>query len=167
MNLVYLFPGQNSRYPEMIAQLRKLTPLADAILDAASGILSRNLREHFRPENSDMFACNRDVQIGVFLASHILVKALEAQGIQANASAGLSLGEYSHLVHAGALRFEDALRLLVARGNAYDRAPQGVMTSVFPCDADQVESVLEGSVDIGIQLTRRNFVRASIGLPSM
>jgi [acyl-carrier-protein] S-malonyltransferase len=158
MKLVYMFPGQNSRYPQMIAQLRSLTPIAEDVLDEASDVLSRDLRAHFLPENAGMFDCNRDVQVGVFLASHILLKALEAEGIQAEASAGLSLGEYNHLVHTGALRFDDALPLLVARGDAYDHAPQGRMMSVFPCDVQQVESALEGSVDIGIQLTKRHFV---------
>ncbi|HLQ77786.1 MAG TPA: acyltransferase domain-containing protein, partial [Terriglobia bacterium] len=158
MNLVYMFPGQNSRYPQAITQLRNLTSIADDIIDAASEILSQDLREHFRPENAAMFECNRDVQVGVFLASHILFKALEAEGIQADASVGLSLGEYNHLVHAGAIRFEDALRLLVARGNAYDRAPQGMMMSVFPCDGEQVARALAGAVDVGIQLTKRHIV---------
>jgi [acyl-carrier-protein] S-malonyltransferase len=158
MNVICVFPGQNSRYPDMIDRVRQVTPIADEILATASEVLSRDLRTHFEPANTAMFARNRDVQVGVFLASHILVTALEAEGIHAVASAGLSLGEYNHLVHAGALRFEDALRLLEARGDAYDRAPRGLMVSVFPCEAEHVEQALEGPVDIGLQLGRRHFV---------
>ena len=158
MKVVGLFPGQNSRHPDMIARLRRLTPVADTVLDAASDILGRDLRAHYEPANASMFACNRDVQVGVFLVSYILLKAIEAGGVQIVASAGLSLGEYTHLVHAGALRFEDALPLLTARGDAYDRSPHGLMVSVFPCDAAQVERVLAPGVEIGIHLASRHFV---------
>src|SRR5437773_1861170 len=107
-----MFPGQNSRYPEMISRLQELLPFCGNLLEEASDVVSRNLQTHFQPENSNMFALNRDVQLGVFLANHILLRALEMEGVNADASAGLSLGEYNHLVHIGALRFDDAIRLL-------------------------------------------------------
>jgi [acyl-carrier-protein] S-malonyltransferase len=163
MKYVFMFPGQNSRYPEMLDSLRALTPVANCVLGEASDVLGRNLSNHYQKDNRDIFAGNRDVQIGVFLANFIYARTLEADGIRPDASAGLSLGEYNHLVEIGALTFASALQLLEARGAAYESAPAGRMISVFPCQKDQVEEALQvgrrkGSVDISIHLGRKHFV---------
>jgi [acyl-carrier-protein] S-malonyltransferase len=163
MKYVLVFPGQNSRYPEMLDSLRVLTPVANGVLCEASDVLGRNLSEHYRKDNPDIFARNRDIQVGVFLANFIYARTLEADGIRPDASAGLSLGEYNHLVEIGALTFASALQLLDARGAAYESAPAGRMISVFPCQKDQVEEALEigrkiGNVDISIHLGRKHFV---------
>jgi [acyl-carrier-protein] S-malonyltransferase len=73
------------------------------------------------------------------------------------------LGEYNHLVEIGALSFPAALRLLEARGTAYESAPAGAMVSVFPCDEVQVREALNreeanGLVDISIHLAKKHFV---------
>jgi [acyl-carrier-protein] S-malonyltransferase len=162
MKLVFMFPGQNSHYPEMIDMLRSWGE-CERILNDASDILERNLSEHYRSKNPEIFALNRDVQIGVFLASYMFARRLAEEGLRSDASLGLSLGEYNHLVEIGALSFEDALRLLDARGNAYQQGPRGLMMSVFPCDAVQVREALEatasvGEADISIELAENHFV---------
>ena len=156
MTVVYMFPGQNSRYPEMIDRLRQWRG-CDRILRDASDVLKRDLGSHYCSENSQMFSHNRDVQIGVFLAAYILSERLAAEGIRPDASLGLSLGEYNHLVDIGALSFTSALRLLDARGSAYENGPRGLMMSVFPCDREEVEQAL-GTADISIELSANHFV---------
>jgi [acyl-carrier-protein] S-malonyltransferase len=163
MKYVFMFPGQNSRYPGMLDRLRASTPVADRILREASDVLGRNLPDHYREDNPEIFARNRDVQIGVFLANFIFARVLEDEGIQSDASVGLSLGEYNHLVEIGVLNLSSALRLLEARGTAYDAAPFGKMISVFPCQEDQVQEALAigrsiGRVDISIHLGKKHFV---------
>src|SRR2546423_684891 len=118
MPLALLFPGQNSRYPEMLQKLVDRDPANADVLEHASDTLGRDLMTHFQPDKPAMFAHNRDVQIGVFLANHMHWQTLERAGIKAEYSSGLSLGEFNHLVHIGALEFEDALRVLTARGEA-------------------------------------------------
>jgi [acyl-carrier-protein] S-malonyltransferase len=105
-----------------------------------------------------MFSHNRDVQIGVFLAAYILSERLAAEGIRSEASLGLSLGEYNHLVDIGALSFASALCLLDARGRAYENGPHGLMVSVFPCDREQVRQALGTGADISIELSVKHFV---------
>jgi [acyl-carrier-protein] S-malonyltransferase len=156
MTIVYMFPGQNSRYPEMIDRLRQWRG-CDRILRDASDVLKRDLGSHYRSENPQMFSHNRDVQIGVFLAAYIFSERLAAEGIRPDASLGLSLGEYNHLVDIGALSFASALRLLDARGWAYENGPRGLMMSVFPCDREQVRQAL-GAADISIELSAKHFV---------
>jgi [acyl-carrier-protein] S-malonyltransferase len=140
--LVFMFPGQSSRDPEMLARALAIWPAGIELVEQASRILGRDLAAQYASGQSDMFATNRDVQIGVFLTSYIYQQALAAHGITADLSLGLSLGEYNHLVHIGALTFEDALQLVEARGTAYDAGPAGMMASVFPIAADELEPYL-------------------------
>ena len=162
MTIVYMFPGQNSRYAEMIDRQRKWSR-CKRILQDASDVVGRDLSLHYRAQNSQMFSQNRDVQIGVFLAAYILGERLAAEGIRSAASLGLSLGEYNHLVDIGALSFTKALRILDIRGRAYENGPRGLMMSVLPCDANQVQEALEstsalGSADPAIELSGKHFV---------
>jgi [acyl-carrier-protein] S-malonyltransferase len=138
-----MFPGQSSRDPAMFERLVRANPDNTRLISWASDILGRNLRAHFDPRNADtMFSLNADVQIGVFLANHLFLSMLEAEGVTAELSLGLSLGEYNHLVHIAALDFPDALRLVAARGAAYDAGPDGMMASIFPVDLATLEAVV-------------------------
>jgi [acyl-carrier-protein] S-malonyltransferase len=142
--LVFMFPGQSSRDPEMLERVVALRPENRDLLAEASDVLGCDLRA------ATTFATNRDVQIAVFLANHILLQTLEAAGITAELSLGLSLGEYNHLVHIGCLTFADALRLVAARGTAYDNGPDGAMISVFPLGADELAPIVERARACGV-----------------
>jgi [acyl-carrier-protein] S-malonyltransferase len=133
----------------MIARARTLCRAADEILARASETLGRDLVAH-PSRGAEAFACNQDVQVGVFLASHLHLTALEALGVRADRSLGLSLGEYNHLVHIGALGFEDALALVAARGAIYDRSPKGMMAAVFPLPLGDLEEVVEAARAHGV-----------------
>jgi [acyl-carrier-protein] S-malonyltransferase len=149
--LVFMFPGQSSRRPDMIEKIVRQWPAGAVFVAQASDILKRDLDRHFRTANSQVFARNRDVQIGVFLANYLYMKRLEGEGITASWSLGLSLGEYNHLVHAGALSFTDALVLLDQRGRLFEAGAPGVMTSVFPIEAEVVEQII-AALGLGTQV---------------
>ena len=143
MRAIFLFPGQSSRYPEMIDRLCEHAPEeASRVLGEASELLGRDLRAFYSAGNPDMFATNRGIQVGVFLATHIHLLAIEEAGVRAALSLGLSLGEYNHLVHIGAIRFADAVRLVDARGAAYDAGPEGAMVSVFPLPVEDLAAIV-------------------------
>jgi len=143
MTRIFMFPGQSSRYPAMLERLIELAPSENgALLDLAAETLGRGLKRQYRADNPDVFATNRDVQVGVFLANHLFLRCLERAGITADLSLGLSLGEYNHLVHIGALDFAATLRLVDARGQAYDAGPDGAMASVFPIELDALREVV-------------------------
>jgi [acyl-carrier-protein] S-malonyltransferase len=154
MGVIFLFPGQNSRYPGMLDRLLAADPENGAIVGHASQILGRDLRAHFHEKNAGQFASSRNVQIGVFLANHLYAESLKRRGVRADYSLGLSLGEYNHLVDIGALDFADALRLLEQRGAAYDSGPSGIMVAVFPV---RPEEALEA-------VRRAGGGRASVGM---
>lgn len=142
MSVVFMFPGQSSRYPGMLEKFAALHAPNRRLLERASELLDRNLFDHYRADNADAYATNRDVQIGVFLANHMALQLLTDQGITASASLGLSLGEWNHLVHIGLLRFEDALLAVERRGAAYDNGPRGMMASIFPLSYDDLREAL-------------------------
>jgi [acyl-carrier-protein] S-malonyltransferase len=163
MPIAFIFPGQNSRYPGMIDKLIDAYPLNRQWIQRASDVLGRDLLAKYTSGNPHMFARNRDVQIGVFLANHLHWQNLDREGIDAEYSAGLSLGEYNHLVHIGALTFDDALRALDARGAAYERGPRGKMRAVFPVDPQDVEQLIDnlglaGEVSLGMINSARQCV---------
>jgi [acyl-carrier-protein] S-malonyltransferase len=145
---VFMFPGQSSREPEMIEKIISFDPGSAATVRRASEVLSRDLAAHYSVGNRVVFARNRDVQVGVFLANHIHFSLLEQAGVSSDWSLGLSLGEYNHLVHIGALSFEDALRLVDERGSLYDEGAEGKMVSVFPIGAAALERVID---DLGVK----------------
>jgi [acyl-carrier-protein] S-malonyltransferase len=165
MSVIYLFPGQNSYHPNLLHRLVAATPLTARILQNASEILGRDLDAHFRPQNEAMFDHARDVQVGGFLASYMLARLLELEGVFADASIGFSLGEYNHLVEIGALGFADALKIVDARGAAHDEGPSGLMLLVQPCEDSSISKALTqaralGPVDIAIRLSKNRFVLA-------
>ena len=139
---LFMFPGQSSCSETMLQRALALGPSGAELLRLAGDVLGEDLASRFgsaqgfRPEN------NRDVQLSVFLANHIHMVALQSAGVDAPLSLGLSLGEYNHLVHIGAIAFEDAVRLVASRGDAYDRGPRGMMAAIIGVDVDVVEAVL-------------------------
>jgi [acyl-carrier-protein] S-malonyltransferase len=152
-----MFPGQSSRDPAIVERALRLRPENRRRVAEASEIVGRDLGAHYRADNPDAFATNRDIQIGVFVANQLLLDSLEAAGISADVSLGLSLGEYNHLVHIGCLEFADALRIVAARGAAYDAGPDGAMISVFPLgEADLAEIVARARAHGTLEIANLN-----------
>jgi [acyl-carrier-protein] S-malonyltransferase len=126
----------------MISKLLRLHPPSGEILAAASDYVHRDLAAHYREDNGEIFARNRDIQIGVFLANSMYLSVLEHHEIEADLSLGLSLGEYTHLLHIGALSLRDVVETVEERGLAYDDGPPGAMASVFPIDLEELEEIV-------------------------
>lgn len=142
MATVFLFPGQSSVSPTAIERARRAHPAAESVADAARHALGRDAIAPFLERDDAPVCRNSDVQMVVFLATQMYLAALEAEGITATTSLGLSLGEYSHVVHIGALSLEEALAVVAERGRCYDRAPHGMMLTVLGVDVDVVENVV-------------------------
>ena len=150
MTVVFMFPGQSSRYPQMFEKLVELDSDNKDVIAKASELLGRDIGKHYQASNEEIFACNLDIQVGVFLANQMFLQMLQKNDIQADYSLGLSLGEWNHLVHIGALSFEDALLAVEERGRAYDAGPRGSMASMFPIPLDELEPVVERAGKLGV-----------------
>ena len=149
--LVFMFPGQSSRYPGMLDRLVELYQPNAQLLHWAGDVLGRDLAKHYHLDAGEAaFARNVDVQVGVFLANHMFLQTLEAAGIEGELSLGLSLGEWNHLVHIGALSFEDALRAVEVRGRCYDEGPRGWMAAIQPISDDELADVVARAGKLGV-----------------
>jgi [acyl-carrier-protein] S-malonyltransferase len=156
VKIVFMFPGQSSRYPEMVQKLLDQEPGNQAIVQNAADVLGRDLEKDFRADNRSIFDRNQDIQISVFLANYMHAAMLRTRGIEPDISLGLSLGEYNHLVDIGALSFEAALRLVAVRGALYDQGPEGAMAAVGPIAPESLNGVIQearrfGAVEVAVE----------------
>ena len=140
---VFMFPGQSSVGPDALSRARLAHPAAEAVAERARRVLGETRASRYLAADGASLLSNRDTQITVFLATQMYLAALAAEGIDAARSLGLSLGEYSHLVHIGALDPDEALRLVDERGRCYDEAPPGIMATVLAVDRETVAAVVE------------------------
>jgi [acyl-carrier-protein] S-malonyltransferase len=88
------------------------------------------------------FSSNRTIQVSVLAVTLGWREVVESHGLHSDASAGLSLGEYAHLVDGGALEPEDALALVAERGALYDAGPRGAMAALFPVTWEDLAPLL-------------------------
>lgn len=132
--LIFVFPGQSSRDAAMFERL--------ASVDAACAARVQNAFSEKNGRAFDAaFASNFEIQLAVFETTQAWLSLAREAGLQEQASAGLSLGEYSHLVAIGALSTDAARDLVAARGRCYDAGPSGMMAAVFPLALDELEKL--------------------------
>ena len=141
MKKAYVFPGQGSQFRGMGQELYVREPQARDLFDAADSILGFGLREIMFEGTDEELKATKVTQPAIFLHS---VAAALCNHIEPDMTAGHSLGEFSALVAAGALGFEDALRLVSARALAMQRcceAVPGTMAAIIGGTADVIEEV--------------------------
>jgi [acyl-carrier-protein] S-malonyltransferase len=148
--LGFWFPGQGAQSVGMGKELDAQIPAAKVLYDKASEILGFDLRKvSFDGPETELERTDIS-QPAIFVASLAALEGLRAEQPHlvenATGAAGLSLGEYTALVFAGALDFETGLRVVRRRGQAMQEAalatPSG-MTSVLGLDEAQVDILCE------------------------
>ena len=131
-----LFAGQGAQVVGMGKDLAEKFPAAQAWFDRANAALGYDLTEIcFKGPEADLTK-TENAQPGIFLVSWIAFQLLKAQAPQLkyDAAAGLSLGEFTALTAAGALSFEDGLRVVRQRGKFMQEAcdvTQGGMAAII------------------------------------
>ena len=146
MKKVYVFPGQGAQYTGMGKDLYEQSAEAKALFEQANEILGFRITDIMFEGTAEELRQTKVTQPAVFLHSVILAKVL---GVEPAAVAGHSLGEFSALVVAGALSFEEGLRLVAKRAMAMQRAcemEQGTMAAVIRLSDEVIEQVCE-SID--------------------
>jgi hypothetical protein len=134
MKIAFLFPGQGSQAVGMGRSLGEAFPAAKVVFDAADQALGSSLSGLCFNGPEDELKLTENTQPALLAASVAALRALESRGIKAEGVAGHSLGEYSALVAANALSFEDAVRTVRLRGRYMQEAVpvgQGAMAAIL------------------------------------
>ena len=141
----YVFPGQGSQYPGMGKELYENSAIAAEMFERANEILGFRISDIMFNGSADQLRATNVTQPAVFLHSVILAQVMD---ITPDAVAGHSLGEFSALVAAGALSFEQGLTLVAKRAAAMHKACQqtpGTMAAVITTDIATIENICRES----------------------
>jgi [acyl-carrier-protein] S-malonyltransferase len=152
----FLFPGQGAQYVGMGAALAGSLPAAKALFDQASEALGYDLLDLCTNGPAERLSATDVSQPAIFVASLAALESLKQSEPDAAgpvvAAAGLSLGEYTALVFAGAMSFEEGLEVVSERGRAMQHAAEATpsgMVSALLLDPDKVNEVVEESAGAG------------------
>lgn len=150
MKTAYIFPGQGAQFVGMGQDLYNLNEETKALFEQANDILGFRITDMMFSGTDEDLKQTKVTQPAIFLHSVILAKAL-GDSFQPAMVAGHSLGEFSALVAAGALSFEDGLRLVAKRANAMQKACEAqpsTMAAILGLDDETVEKVCAQVEDI-------------------
>ena len=149
--VAYIFPGQGSQYVGMGKDLAERNAAARAMFERADDILGVSLSTICFQGPEAELRQTKNTQPAIFLHSMVLLSLMEQQDVQM--AAGHSLGEYSALVAAGAMAFEDALGLVRLRGELMQRAGEeqkGTMAAIVGLDPEAVDALCAEASAAGI-----------------
>lgn len=140
----YVFPGQGSQFPGMGRDLYESSAAAREVFDKAGGVLGFDIVSIMFEGSDEQLRETSVTQPAIFIHSVAAAKAID--GFSPDMVAGHSLGEFSALVAAGALDYEDALRLVSIRANAMNeacKANPGKMAAIIALGDDAVRELCE------------------------
>ncbi len=146
--IAFLFPGQGAQTVGMGRAVVESLPAARVLFDRANAVLGYDLAKICFEGPAELLDSTVHSQPALFVASMAAVESLKANSAAAvencQAAAGLSLGEYTALVFAGVMDFDDGLRVVQTRGSAMqdaaDRVASG-MVSILGLDRPAVEKL--------------------------
>lgn len=145
----FVFPGQGAQFVGMGKDLYESNPQAKELFEKANEILGFRITDLMFNGTEDDLKQTNVTQPAVFLHSVILAKSLMGADMQPDMAAGHSLGEFSALTVAGALSFEDGLKLVAARAKAMQKACEikpSTMAAIIALPDEKVEEIC-ASVD--------------------
>ena len=144
MKKAYVFPGQGSQYPGMAKDLYEAGAKGRELLEKANDILGFRITDIMFEGTAEDLKATKVTQPAIFLHSVVLAKCYD--GFKPDMVAGHSLGEFSALAAAGAINFEDALRLVYIRATEMQKCCEkvpGGMAAIIGLPDDEVVRICE------------------------
>ena len=146
----YVFPGQGAQFTGMGKDLYDSSTVAREMFEKANQILGYRITDLMFAGTDEDLRQTKVTQPAIFLHSVILA-ATQGDQFQPDMVAGHSLGEFSALVAAGALSFEDGLKLVYARALAMQKACEAepsTMAAILGLEDEKVEEICKGIDDV-------------------
>ena len=148
MRTAFLFPGQGAQVVGMGAEIAQQCSAAAKIFETANDVVGFDLRGICFEGPAEQLNTTTISQPAIFVTSAAILEVFKSNtatnGIMADVTAGLSLGEYTALYAAGVINFEDALVLVQKRGQAMQQAAEmneGAMVSIIGLGEEQVSQL--------------------------
>ena len=142
MKIGFLFPGQGSQATGMGKDIYDKYEVAKDVYDQVKKVTGIDVADITFNQPAEILNQTKYTQISILTMSLAILKVLEQHGIKADASAGLSLGEYSALVYGNILSFEDGVSIVKNRGTyMQEMLPKGEwsMAAIMGLDEKAVE----------------------------
>ena len=144
MKTAFLFSGQGAQYPGMFSDLYQAEPSVRAVFDRADDILGRRISQLCFCGSEEELNLTHNTQPCVLAADLAAGLLLREKGVNPDAAAGFSLGEYAALSFAGAIALEDVFPIIQMRADAMqDAVPfgQGAMAALIGKGAEQAGEI--------------------------
>lgn len=153
MKIAFIFAGQGSQYIGMGEELYDNILICRETLDKARELLDFDIKELMFNGEKEELDITENTQPAILATSIMAMKALEEKGVRPDVVAGLSLGEYSALVAANALSFDEIIPLIRKRGEFMQEAvPVGIgaMVAIIGLELNKIKLALNEASAIGI-----------------
>ena len=153
-NIAFVFPGQGSQKIGMLAELAQDHAIIKETFDQASDVLNYNMWELIQQGEQEQINLTERTQ-PILLASSVAIWRLwnKHNGTQPSQMAGHSLGEWSALVCSGVVDFEDALKIVRARGQFMQQAVpvgEGAMAAIIGLEDQAILDACSNSQSLGV-----------------
>ena len=144
MKLGFVFPGQGSQFVGMGKDYYEKYECVRNVYDKASQILGFDIAKLSFEGPEEELNQTKNTQLAILVMSLAISELLKQNNIEANISAGLSLGEYSALIYSNIISFEDGIKIVQKRGTyMQEYLPQGnwSMAAILGLDDNTIEEV--------------------------
>ncbi|MCA9620963.1 MAG: type I polyketide synthase, partial [Myxococcales bacterium] len=158
-SVAFLFPGGGAQYPNMGRELYELEPVYREEVDRGLEVLGKHadfdLKPLLFPAEGDEEKAGEELQHGsrtlpaLFITEYALAKLFMSWGIEPSALLGHSMGEYVAACLAGVFSMEDGLRMVLKRGQLFEKLERGAMLSV-PMSREELAARIGPDLDVAV-----------------